>query len=678
MSVTNRQGVIKKYKERNYFSSLLSSCNCHPLLRLPNSPKLHDLEKIREFIRRFKIKKCAVLVDNTTRYIKIPDSLDVEIVGFYSHDLRSIGKTVKKNSIKSLLYDEELPDCDAWLVVSSRPTAAYALNEVLLRQERHNQYVIRLVQTHSTIYYSYVDFFAGDIKTLLHVNNYYDQLYNIPFPIDIRFTIRDLKGEVVRTAQRIIPPRGVIILDSEELNLTNFTGYIELEYELSWIRAKIQPFLHYWIDYISKHYIATTHQSGLKAVGSEFYFMRAYFPFKKEERLLISNLNNHHKEPVKPVAILQYAEGGKTKTIKRHMQEIPYKHVVFEDINELFADFQLDKIDARCFMVKTDKPVYRSNFYYSKDKHVGWFDVGHLTHRLYDMDEGHMRYVTKFDKEDGKICEANLFTADQLEALKKNSCIPWQVSFPILPKSTQIETFLKFAGETTYEIIPKFKVVAYDENGEKVLEKGDTLDIHRFINLNDYIASNNVKLDHGIFQIVMDETVTKVPYESIFLVGLREKTRGYMITTNPVALINGFSVNIPFYLNEKIPYSADYNHSPFQVYDIFCRGVSSEEFDTILVLWNLSSYLKYKRTIHIRISIVSPEGREYATTKEIPPFSLWTKSMKELLVEMQVGYIGEYFTTWIKGVDGQVLGFSLLYRKNDKAISTEHFFRGKF
>ena len=97
-----------------------------------------------------------------------------------------------------------------------------------------------------------MDFFSGETETLVQISNYFDRKYRTLFPVDLRYTIRECDGTVRAAGQRIIPAGGLAVVDSRDLNLGQFEGYMRVMVEVENLQSRIQPFMHYWAEYISE------------------------------------------------------------------------------------------------------------------------------------------------------------------------------------------------------------------------------------------------------------------------------------------------------------------------------------------------------------------------------------------------------------------------------------------
>jgi hypothetical protein len=196
----------------------------------------HTNAELGAKLQRFAIGKAALLVDGHTQLSRLEALLQdttVEIAGVFSFNLDLISTEVLSHRVLPLHPDVPV-DAQGWIVSVTNELDPFALNQYLLDSQQEEQVILQhVIHRHGTSYYSYVDFFSGDIQTVVYINNYFRHCYALPFPIDLRLTLRDCSGRVVRTGQIIVPPDGIRIITSEELAPSQFQGYLEVEFEIS-------------------------------------------------------------------------------------------------------------------------------------------------------------------------------------------------------------------------------------------------------------------------------------------------------------------------------------------------------------------------------------------------------------------------------------------------------------
>ena len=212
--------------------------------KLRNYIRYYNMAEITAKIKHFQIKRIAILVDGKTNTEELNQLPDVSIVGYYSFSLDIIGTKVNGFEVQPLLPNTSAVDTDGWLVSAVNEFAGYSLNQYLLENSKEEQVIIQHVKApHGTVYYSYIDFFSNEQRTMVQIHNYFDRCYRIPFPLDIRLTLRNAEGEILETGQVVIPPNGIRVISSDDFSTQDFVGYLEVEFEGT---SKVNPFLHYF------------------------------------------------------------------------------------------------------------------------------------------------------------------------------------------------------------------------------------------------------------------------------------------------------------------------------------------------------------------------------------------------------------------------------------------------
>src|SRR3989338_4615556 len=290
------KGKLKKITVKKIYSFMSKKLRSKKI-------EYYSTNEINLKLTHFKINKIAILIDELADFNLFKNLKIKKIIGFFSFNLDIIGTKIADFEIMPLLPNSNI-DTDGWLVSTRNELTSFALNRYLLENKRENQIILQHIKNpNGTKYYSYGDFFSNDQKTLMYINNYLRRLYALPFPLDIRLTLRDCEGKIVKTRQVIIPPDSINVISSDDFPVKDFVGYLELEFEIA---KKISPFLHYMVDYISPDFISSNHQSGLGLHPANSSFTRGYIPTREDESLVVCLFQRNYKNPIKVMAVLNY------------------------------------------------------------------------------------------------------------------------------------------------------------------------------------------------------------------------------------------------------------------------------------------------------------------------------------------------------------------------------------
>ena len=247
------------------------------LLKSGEKGQCRDAFYVRETFSRYGVKCYAVLVDHTSVFNDLPSLPEYQSCGFFTFDVN-----VASHDVKLLEIDgSDLPSCDGWLVLSTSRAATFGLNQMLMTIGKENQIVVRLYEGQTTQMSAYMDMFSGETESLIYINHYFDRKYRVLYPIDLRYTICECDGTIRKSGQRIIPPGGQVVFDTRQMDLGEFEGYFWVELELENLQVRVQPFIHFWADYISDSGICRNHQSGWSPWPAETIFNRGCLPVDK-------------------------------------------------------------------------------------------------------------------------------------------------------------------------------------------------------------------------------------------------------------------------------------------------------------------------------------------------------------------------------------------------------------
>ncbi len=637
--------------------------------------QMRSTETLVNIFKRFGVKKYAVLVDCTTKDIKVPDIKPASCLGYYSYDLRCIGKKFNKQTVKPISYESGVPDCDGWLVASFNHVAAYTLNEILYDNNKGDQIVTRISISEATPYYSYSDFFSGNTATVIQVHNYFDRLYENPFPIDFRFCLKTFEGRQIDSGQFLIPAGGTYVIDSRTMNLGDFCGYIEIEFEAEGITSKVRPFLQYYIDYLGDKSIACNHQSGFGTFGTDCCFIRGFLPDNEPGHRLVAAMFNHNqREPLQPKAILEYFQNGEQHRNERDMKKVERGHMVMQDINELFSDVLSKNVSAVRLFIKSDLSMHRPNLYHTTKSipENTWLNTYHQTGTSYRGEKSGNPYRPD-------SAEGHVYKEDELEKLDLYGIYPWQLHYPIFPEYEKIDSILGYHGESEFPI-KEFTFQYFDNKGIKIYENDKIYDYQTdpILNLNNYLKDNNVQISSGGIFCAIPQGRQNVPYSLALDGGFSHRLNPYLTTTSAGA---GGLPNIPFCFEETLPRSTEFKSTPHQSVKLFSRGVfldGPDGFDTMFSIIYLSSGKNYDRSCYFEIDVVTADGKNYTTRRTISPYCASNFWLGDIINETKAPTDSPYYAVWVRTTNRLLTGLTLLKRKKDNAISLEHMYYGKF
>ena len=607
----------------------------------------YEIADINAKIKRFQIKRLAILVDGETNTEKLDLLKDVSIVGYYSFSLHLIGTKVNGFEVEPLLPNTSV-DTDGWLVSAVNEFAGYSLNQYLSENSIEKQVIVHHVKApHGTTYYSYIDFFSSEQRTTVQIHNYFDRCYRIPFPLDIRFTLRNSEGEIVETGQVIIPPNGIRVISSDDFTVEDFAGYLEIEFEVT---SKVNPFLHYYANYFSEDFISNNHSS----------FTRGYIPTSDDQSLVVCLFQRNYSNPVNAKAILRYISGETHKTIERNFPPLKKNHMVFQDIKELFHEIDFSKTEAPCVVVQSEVPLHRPNYYYSKRGKKGYYDTSHAG------PDPQKVYVKAFG--------ASL-TKEERDKAQKFGCHEMELKQFIFPSEMGIESILGLGNDTTVEI-KKFIFDFYNENGGLVYSFEDEFnyDKQTYINLNEYLKEKGIEKFSGSLSLRPSSKAPDVPVVMNGVSAYKHCDNPYMTST---AASGGLADNIPFYFGATPPNYIG-GECSLGVTDIFGPGIASDIYDTYYAITYACSNKNLVKKIEYEIQILNANGQKTVIYRTICAHGCDFFKLSDLVQQTGHNSEGGYYAVWFFAVGTHLYGQRILFRKSDSAISVEHCYVGKY
>ncbi len=612
-------------------------------------------------MRQFQIRAVAVLIDGTTDISALVNLPSIVIVGCFSFNLDLLDTEINGHRVQPVLPGTVVKT-DGWIVSCTNELAALSLNQYLMEEGQEHQYVLHHVKyPNGTRYYSYVDFFSGDQTTNVYINNYYQRCYHIPFPLDLKLTLRNSTGKIVHTRQIIIAPDALRVITSADYPFQSFVGYLEVEFEIA---KKVMPFLHYLVDYISPDFVSSNHQSGLGLHPPNTEFNRGYIPTHDGESLVVCLFQRNYATPVRAVAILKYLDQHDTPVVvEKEFEPIHQNQMLYQDITEMFPEVDFSATRAPCVVVRSDVPLHRPNYYYTRRGKPGYYDVSHAA-----------RDPLKVLSDEGCL-ELGALSEPERQALAKYGCVGMDLRLFLFPTEYEIDTLLALGNDTTAEI-KSFNISVYDHFGQLrgAFEREFDYDRERYLNLSDLIRDAGLPRIYGTVALRPASNAAKVPLQLNGIAAYRHKQSKYLSST---AASGAQPDNIPFYFRGGPP-SYLLEDSPVGVTEIFARGVSNNAYDTFFALTYPSANIFLKKEVRYEICIVNQYGEKRSLYRTLAAHGSDFLVLSELIAETSHRSTGGNYTIWFCAVGAHLYGKHFLFRKRDSAIAVEHCYVGKY
>lgn len=619
----------------------------------------YGLSELGEKIKHFQLKEVAILTDGQTDIKLLLDLKGIKIVGIYSFNLDIIETNINGFKVRPLLPGSPVKT-DGWLVSAINELTSFSLNQYLLDNKKEGQVILQHVKyPNGTKYYSYVDFFNKDQKTIVQINNYFRRCFAIPFSLDLRLTFRDCNGNIVKTTQIIIPADAIRVISSNDLRIKDFVGYMELEFEIS---KKVTPFLHYMVDYISPDFISSNHQSGLGLHPAGAAFTRGYIPTEKEDSLVVCLFQRNYSEPVKIKVVLNYSNNGEKVSLEKNLKPLKKNRMLYQDIKELFNKVDFTKVSSPYIVISSDVPLHRPNFYYSRKGKLGYYDTSHAGPDLSNYVQGVFGGIASVtDKEKTKLHNYN--------------CVEMDLKYYILPPQFNIESVIALGNDTTTDL-KKFTFDFYDTEGKLSysFEEDFDYDRQRYFNISHYLKEKGIKNFSGTCSLRPPKKNLSIPILINGISGYQHKGNPYITST---AASGSEPANTPFYFRGGPPNYIG-GSCAAGVIDIFARGISNDEYDTYYIISYLCADKNLKKEIKLEIQIINSEGQKKNVYKEISAHGSLFLRLSDLIKETGHSSPGGYYTVWFFSGNAYLYGQHILYRKKDHAIAVEHCYVGKF
>ncbi len=623
-----------------------------PLLEAGSRIPPRSTAWLRKRFQTYGIERCAVYIDHTSME---KDLLEVSrFETFWTFDATLEGATFQGKRVKLMGLDWTLPECDGWLVASTSRAAAFTLAKALLENGKEDQVITRLYGGQTTQISAYMDFFSGDSETKIYISHYYDRIYRVSFPLDLRYTIHTCDGSIVRAGQVVIPPGGIRVFDSSDMGLSGFEGYFRVELEVENLQTRVQPFIHFWADYISEAGICRNHQSGWSPWPADTVFNRGYLPLSPDLEAVACFYNENDTE-VTPRALLHFERNGREHTAEREASPVPARFMSLQSMTELFADVDCSGANAAYVLLTCDKPLHRPNYYIAR--------------------RGTRQFVDTYHQTGGMACHWALpsynLDAKQLRLFARHRLDPWAIRIPVLPARFNLHAHYGLLSPTLasntdfiYEVIDHEDRTMHQEPVK--LTGASPI----FFNIAEYLERVGVTLDKGGFFCLKPDWMGKETLSKSCLVVF-----GYKHPEFP-SLATSFKgspaeTNLPFYLTARLPNVREYPYSPLQLSNHFAPGMVDDAYDSLLIVTYNPLSRRQKRIAHYRLEIYDSRGRMYIVHRELQPLSFHAFWLSELVREAGADPSERYFTVWVKCPDIKLKPYHGLYRRADHALSLD-------
>jgi hypothetical protein len=623
--------------------------------------KYKTKKELERLVNKHNITHVALLIDGSTDLDNLFSIPCLNKVSLFSMNLNVVDSMLYGIKVKVLDKDNITEDFDAWIVSSYSSLYGYSLNHFLYENDLEEQFVFYHMKSHSgTNYYSYVDYFSDGQKTNVHINNYYYRLYNIYYPINLKLTLRDLNGKIHKCWQIIIPANCSRTIKSSEISLSNFVGYLEVEYE---IHSNTMPFLHYMVDYVSDKAISSNHQSGLGLHPPKTKFIRGYIPEEEGKTLEVCFFQKNYVTDVLVNAILYYSINGKAYKKEKFLPKIKQYHMFYQDIKKLFYEINFTEVKNPRVVFWSDSALHRPNFYYKKYGEKGYYDTSHSAaspeNRLSQGVWG------------GNPCQ----TVGELSKLEKMNIEPMDLRLFVFDDMYQIDTVIAISDESTL-VVDKVKADVFDCHGRLVhsLVIDCWYDKVGYVNLSEQLRRHDIKIVNGSISLRAVDGAGDIPAIMTAIGGYTSCNNNFFTTT----LYDSTNIgNIPFYYRCSMP-SYLLSETSLDVTDVFCRGVSNDEFDTFLMIVYHFPGFENNKSAEIEIEILNEGGIKKTIYRNIIKNGGVLLKLSELIIESEHNSLSGYYTIWFRSIGVNFLIQHLLLREFDKAISLEHTYVGKY
>jgi hypothetical protein len=619
-------------------------------------PNYRPIEEVNARIEQFGLKRVAVLIDELTDFSGLA-AVNASVAAVYSFALGTIGTLWEGHQVQPLVPGAT-PEVDGWVISAGNPFAGYSLNRYLLDQGREGQVIVKHVNyVDGTRYYSYIDFFTNEQRTLVQLHNYFRRCYSIPFPLDLQLTLRDGAGKVLETKQIILAPDETRALTSDDFSSRDFAGYLEVEFDVS---SRVNKFLHYYATYSSRDFISTNHQSGLGLHPAHSSFTRGFVPVDPEETLVICLFQKDYAAAVTTRALLEYQEGGLLRTVERELKPVARHEMHFLDVKKVFPELDFSRLQAPMVRIYCAVPLHRPNYYYARTGSAGYYDISHAG-------PDPKGYIASFG--------GASIPKERQQKLASLGCSALDLRHFVLPESSGIESLLGLAGDSTVPVKDfRFQFRRQDGSVAASFEQRFDYEQQRFVNLNELLASHGVTGFSGTVSVGSAADTGEVPVIFNGISGYRHVRRGYLTTT---AASGGNPDNIPFYFPSAPPNYLG-GDCAAGVTDIYGPGLCDEEYDTYFCLTYPCADQSLAQTVPYEVQILNTQGRSKTVSRTIAAGGTDLFRLSELFSAEELPTERGSYVVWCFTGAAHLYGQRILLRKSDDAISVEHLYPGKF
>lgn len=618
----------------------------------------YKIDEVDERIARCGIKRIAVLVDENTVSDDFGLIKNASIAGYYSFSLGAIGTLINGIEVQPLLPGNHPMDIDGWLMSAGNQFANYSLNQYLLDNGCEDKIIVKHVNAiDGTKYYSYIDFFSNEQKTIVQIHNYFKRCYEIPFALDLQLTLRNSTGKILESRQVIIPANGTKLITSDDFSYSDFAGYLEVEFDVT---SKVNKFLHYYATYISDDFVSNNHQSGLGLHPAKSEFTRGFIPEAQDETLVVCLFQRNYATPVAAKALLRYSDGKTLRTMEREFPPLKKHEMLFQDIKELFKEVDFSRTLSPIVDVISEVPLHRPNYYYAKKGKKGYYDISHAgpDPKVYVREYG-----------------SPALEAQERKKVQKYGCSELELKQFILPDATEIESVFGFAGDSTCHIAD-FKLDFYDEQGELTssFEHSFNFEKERFIVLNKFLKDRGINNFSGTVSLRASAKATEIPVTFNGISGYRNKKNLYLTTT---ASSGGNPDNLPFYFVAGPPNYLNGDCS-VGVTEIYGPAICSDIFDTYFCITYPSANKNLRNKIEYEMQVYNTSGKSSVFYRTINSHGTDYFKLSDLLLKESLPSEKGSYMLWFFAVGAHLYGHRILIRKSDNAISVEHCYPGKY
>jgi len=624
-----------------------------PLLKSGSKTSIRSRDYIDSKMNAYNVKEYAIYVDHTTKINDISYLIDDSYIAFYTFDVNLVGNKLGDNEVLFLSEEHiKSKSIDGWLIASTNRAAAFSLAKFLKNSDLGSQIIVRIYGGQTSEIDAYMDFFAGSTRSINYINHYFNRKYRVVFPIDVRYQIRDCEGNTIYSGQKIINPSAIIVIDSNDFKFDgDFKGYLYIEFEVENLQVRVQPFVHFWVDYISHSGMCRNHQSGWSPHPAGSVFNRGILPVSGDIEA-VGSFYNENSYPITPDVLLHYNKNGYELKVEKQIKEVSPGCISYINYNELFNDVDLTDVNAAYILTRCDNPMHRPNHYIKNKGREEFVDTYHQTRG------GAMHWAPPSMK----------YLKKEIELFDKYNIYPWLISIPVLASSSLIESYIGLLSE----VVARSDVysIGFFNHESKLVFTGTkeflSSDQH-FFNINEYLSSVGVDCaEGGLFIVTAKNNKDSYRGGPPLFFGLKHKKFNYISTSFREGQKEA---QLPFYMGASMPKVREYRYSFSQISDLFSPQVISNKFDSLNIIVNQSLDKSVTKEIEYKLEIIDEVGHSLVVYRKIKPMSYDFFWLHELVDAKEDTDREKYYTVWVTTGDAYLKSFHGLYRKSDHALS---------